>query len=346
MNLILHLPAIAHAAGLRRPTAEDWARVSRQVPRLVDALPNGPRHFATVQVFLAGGVPEVMLHLRRMGALDTRAQTVEGVTLDEQLNAWESSERRATLRRRLRERDGVDADDVIMSPETAAGRGLTPTVCFPHGNLAPEGSVIKSTAIDRSVLDASGVYRLKGPAKVFLTERAAIAAIKANAIRAGDVLVLICRGPMGAGMEETYQLTGALRYLPFGKQVAVVTDARFSGVSTGACIGHVSPEALAGGPVGRLRDGDLIEIVINTRTLDGSLNFVGEAGIETGAADGARILERRGPRPDLAADDQLPDDTRIWAALQDVSGGAWGGSVYDADAILRVIAAGKRALES
>jgi putative YjhG/YagF family dehydratase len=316
------------------------------VPRLVDALPPGPRHFATVQVFLAGGVPEVMLHLRRMGVLDTRVQTAEGITLDEQLNAWESSERRATLRRRLRERDGVDAEDVIMTPETAGARGLTPTVCFPHGNLAPEGSVIKSTAIDRSVLDADGVYRLKGPAKVFLTEPSEIAAIKANAIHAGDVLVLICRGPMGAGMEETYQLTGALRYLPFGKQVAVVTDARFSGVSTGACIGHVSPEALAGGPVGRLRDGDLIEIVINTRTLEGSLNFVGEAGSEIGAGEGARILDRRGPRPDLAADARLPDDTRIWAALQDVSGGAWGGSVYDADAILRVIAAGKRALES
>jgi putative YjhG/YagF family dehydratase len=344
MNLILHLPAIAHAAGLRRPTSVDWARVSRQVPRLVDALPNGPRHFATVQVFLAGGVPEVMLHLRRMGALDTRVLTAEGMTLDEQLNAWETSRRRATLREQLQRHDGIDPDDVIMSPDRAAARGLTPTVCFPHGNLAPEGSVIKSTAIDPSVVGTDGVYRLTGPARVFLTEPDAIAAIKANRIHAGDVLVLICRGPIGAGMEETYQLTGALRYLPFGKQVAVVTDARFSGVSTGACIGHVSPEALAGGPVGRLRDGDLIEIVVDTRTLEGSLNVVGECGINTGAGDGARILERRGPRPDLAADAALPDDTRIWAALQDISGGAWGGSVYDADAILRVIAAGKQAL--
>jgi putative YjhG/YagF family dehydratase len=342
MNLILHLPAIAHAAGLRRPTAADWARVSRRIPRLVDALPNGPRHFATVQVFLAGGVPEVMLHLRRMGALDTRVQTVEGITLDEQLNAWESSERRVTLRRLLRERDGVDPDDVIMAPEEAVARGMTPTVCFPHGNLAPGGSVIKSTAIDRSVVGADGIYRLKGPARVFLTEPAAIAAIKANRVNAGDVLVLICRGPMGAGMEETYQLTGALRYLPFGKHVAVVTDARFSGVSTGACIGHVSPEALAGGPIGRVRDNDVIEIVIDTRTLEGSLNLVGEAGKEVGADDGTRILESRSPRPDLAPDANLPDDTRIWAALQDVSGGAWGGSVYDVDAILRVIEAGKR----
>jgi putative YjhG/YagF family dehydratase len=344
MNLILHLPAIAHAAGLARPTAGDWARVSRQVPRLVDALPNGPRHFATVQVFLAGGVPEVMLHLRRMGVLDTRVLTAEGLTLDEQLNAWESSERRGALREQLLKHDGIDPDDVIMGPDTARARGLAPTVCFPQGNLAPEGSVIKSTAIDPSVVDSDGVYRLIGPARVFLSEPSAIAAIKDNRINAGDVLVLICRGPMGAGMEETYQLTGALRYLPFGKHVAVVTDARFSGVSTGACIGHVSPEALAGGPVGRLRDGDLIEITIDTRTLQGTLNFVGEGGVPCGAAEGAWILERRGPRPDLAADPALPDDTRIWAALQDVSGGAWGGSVFDADAILRVIAAGKRAL--
>jgi dihydroxyacid dehydratase/phosphogluconate dehydratase len=116
-------------------------------------------------------------------------------------------------------------------------------------------------------------------------------------------------------------------------------------VSTGACIGHVSPEALAGGPLGKLRDGDLIEIVIDTRTLEGSLNFVGESGVEIGPEGGSRILERRGPRPDLAADAALPDDTRIWAALQDVSGGAWGGSVYDTESILRVIAAGKRALD-
>ena len=343
MNLILHIPAIAHAAGLRRPTAQDWARVARQVPRLVDALPNGPRHFATVQVFLAGGVPEVMLHLRRMGLLQTRALTAEGMTLDEQLDAWESSQRRAELRRQLKACDGIDADDVIMSAEAASKKGLTPTVCFPHGNIAPEGSVIKSTAIHPSVVGPDGVYRLTGPARVFLTERSAIAAIKAGKIQAGDVLVLICRGPMGAGMEETYQLTGALRYLPFGKQVAVVTDARFSGVSTGACIGHVSPEALAGGPIGKVRDGDLIEISIDTRTLEGTINFVGDGGVNVGVEAAARLLERRAPRPDLAPDAELPDDTRLWAALQDVSGGTWGGAVYDVDAILRVLAAGKRA---
>ena len=334
-NLVLHVPAIAHAARLRRPTAVDWAAVNREVPRLVDALPNGPRNHPTIEVFLAGGVPEVMLHLRRAGLLDTRVRTVGHETLDAQLDAWESSARRASVRRLLRDRHGVDPDDVIMSPERARSRGLTSTICFPHGNLAPEGSVIKATAIDPSVVDPDGVYRHVGPAKVFLTEPAAIEAIKTRRIQSGDVLVLICRGPMGTGMEETFQLTGALKYLEFGKHVAVVTDARFSGVSTGACIGHVSPEALSGGPIGKVRDGDLIEIVVDRRTLEGSVNLVGECGARTTVADGTDVLARRTPRPDLAPDPALPDDTRLWAALQDVSGGAWGGCVFDVDAIVK-----------
>jgi putative YjhG/YagF family dehydratase len=342
-NLILHLPAIAHAAGLQRPVAADWSAVNRQVPRLVDALPNGPRNHPTVQVFMAGGVPEVMLHLRRLRLLDTSVLTTSGGSLDAQLDAWESSTRRSQLRAQL-QKEGVNPDDVIVAPENARGRGLTSTVCFPHGNLAPEGSVIKSTAIDPSVVGADGVYRLTGAAKVFLSERAAMAAIKANQISAGDVLVLIGRGPMGAGMEETYQITSALRHLAFGKHVAVITDARFSGVSTGACVGHISPEALAGGPIGKLRDGDVIEIVVNRTTLEGTVNLVGENAIASNIEEGSRILAARQSRPDLAPDPSLPDDTRIWAALQDVSGGTWGGAVYDASLILKVIHAGKEAL--
>jgi putative YjhG/YagF family dehydratase len=345
-NLIVHLPAVAHAAGLRRPTAADWTAINRRVPRLVDALPNGPRHHPTVQVFQAGGVPEVMLHLRRAGLLDTSALTISGLTLGEQLDAWEASERRTRLRASLRARDGVNPDDVIMAPEDAGRRGLTSTFCAPTGNIAPEGSVIKATAIDPSVIGPDGLFRFTGPAKVFVTEPAAIAAIKAGQIREGDVLVLICRGPLGAGMEETYQLTSALKYLPFGKHVALLTDARFSGVSTGACIGHVSPEALSGGPIGRLRDGDLVEIVIDRVKLEGSVNFVGEGGVAVGAEAGARILSRRPARDDLAPDPGLPDDTRLWAALQDASGGPWGGSVFDVDAILRVLDAGRKALGS
>ena len=340
-NLILHLSAVAHAAGLPRPTAADWARVNRQVPRIVDCLPNGPANYATVQVFLAGAVPEVMLHLRRAGLLETAAITASGETLGRILDWWESSERRTRLRQQLETRDRVDPFDVILDPETAARRGLTSTVCFPTGNLAPLGSVIKSTAIDPSVVDADGVYRKTGPARVFLTEPSAVAAIKAGEIHAGDVLVLICRGPLGSGMEETYQVTSALKYLDFGKHVAVLTDARFSGVSTGACIGHVSPEALAGGAIGKVQDGDLIEISIDRNRLEGSVNLVTAAG---GAGEGTRILEQRAPRPDLAPDPALPADTRLWAALQDASGGPWGGSVYDVESILKVLEAGKRAL--
>jgi xylonate dehydratase len=343
-NLLLHVPAIAHAAGLPRPAARDWARISRSVPRLVDALPNGPRNHPTVQVFLAGGVPEVMLHLRRAGLLDTSVLTAAGVTLDEQLDAWASSDRRSQLRQRLRDLDGVDPDDVIMSPDRASARGLASTMCLPTGNLAPDGAVIKSTSIDPSVVDADGVYRFTGPAKVFVSEPAAIAAIKQGQIKAGDVLVLICRGPMGAGMEETYQLTSALKYLDYGKHVALLTDARFSGVSTGACIGHVSPEALAGGPIGRLRDGDRIRIVIDRVRLEGTVDFVGEGDQLVEPEAGAVLLRAREVRPDLARDPALPDDTRLWAALQDVSGGTWGGSVFDVDAILDVLAAGRKAL--
>jgi putative YjhG/YagF family dehydratase len=334
-NLLLHIPAIAHAAGLARPTVADWNRINRSIPRLVDALPNGPRNYATVQVFLAGGVPEVMLHLRRAGVLNTKALTASGETLDAMLDWWMQSERRQRFRARLREVDGIDPGDVIMSPDTARSRGLTSTVCFPHGNLAPEGAVVKSTAIDPTVVDDDGVYRMRGPARVFTQEHAVIQAIKDGSVKEGDVLVLICRGPMGAGMEETYEITSALKHLAFGKHVAVITDARFSGVSTGACIGHISPEALAGGPVGKLRDGDLIEIVIDRTRLEGHLNFVGEGNETFDPEEGSRRLLHRSARTDLAPDPALPADTRLWAALQHASGGIWGGCVYDVDSIVR-----------
>ena len=343
-NLLLHLTAVAFAAGLKRPTIDDWNRVNRAVPRIVDVLPNGPKGHVTVRMFLAGGVPEVMLHLRRAGLLKLDVKTVTGATLGENLDWWERSERRQVFRKLLKERDGVEPDDVIMSPSQARERGLTSTVTFPVGNIAPQGSVIKSTAIDPSVVGADGVYRKLGPARVFTSEREAVSAIKARAgakpIQSGDIVVLICRGPAGTGMEEIYQITSALRYLPFGKEVAVITDARFSGVSTGACIGHVGPEALAGGPIGKLRDGDLIEITIDRNTLVGTIDFVGTPEMRLAPLEGAAELGRREPRSDLRPDPRLPDDTRLWALLQQVSGGTWGGCVYDVDAIERVILAG------
>jgi putative YjhG/YagF family dehydratase len=336
-NLILHLPAIAWTAGLTRPTVDDWTHVNRQTPRLVDSLPNGPKGHPTVQVFLAGGVPEVMLHLRRAGLLETSVLTASGEKLGAMLDWWEQSERRVTLRRILHDRDGIDPDDVIMDPDRARRKGLTSTVTFPKGNLAPGGSVIKSTAIDAGVVGENGVYQITGPARVFRTEESAIGAIKSGAIHAGDVLVLMCRGPMGSGMEEIFEITSALRYLEFGKHVAVITDARFSGVSTGACIGHVTPEALAGGPIGRIRDGDSIRITVDRIRLEGSIDLVGADGVEFGAAEGARILAERTPREDLAPDSALPNDTCLWAALQDASGGTWGGCVFDVEAISRAL---------
>src|SRR5436309_11994868 len=226
-----------------------------------------------------------MLHLRRMGLLEERCLTVSGEPLGRVLDWWEKSERRVRMRELLRKRDGVNPDDVIMSPEQAAQRGITSTITFPYGNLAPLGAVIKSTAIDPSVIDPDGVYRKIGPARVFTRERAAIAAIKSRGedrIRPGDVIVLICRGPLGAGMEEIYQITSALKHLPFGKHVAVLTDARFSGVSTGACIGHIGPEALAGGPIGKVREGDLIQIIIDRQRLEGTIDLIGGDGRQLG----------------------------------------------------------------
>ncbi|MFN9268693.1 MAG: YjhG/YagF family D-xylonate dehydratase [Planctomycetaceae bacterium] len=343
-NLLLHIPAIAHAAGLPRPTVADWNWVNRQVPRLVDVLPNGPVGHPTVRFFLAGGVPEVMLHLRELGLLKLDALTATGHTLGENLAWWEQSERRRKVRQLLRDLDGVDPDDVVMSPTRARERGLTSTVTFPVGNLAPEGSVIKSTAIDRSVVDSDGVYRKLGPARVFTTERAAVAAIKGRTgsrpIEAGDVIVLICRGPLGTGMEEIYQITSALKFLPFGKHVAVLTDARFSGVSTGACIGHVGPEALAGGPIGRVRDGDLIEIEIDRLNLTGRVDFVGTPERRLTPEQGAAELARRTPTSTLEPDPLMPADSRLWATLQHASGGTWGGCVYDVERIEHLLALG------
>jgi xylonate dehydratase len=347
-NLLLHLPAIAHAAGLPRPEIDDWIRVNRATPRLVDVLPNGPRGYPTVDVFMAGGVPEAMLHLRKMGLLKLNVLTVSGETLNDVLDWWESSQRRAIARQTLRE-TGVDPDMVIFSPDAARRAGLTSTLVFPLGNLAPQGSVVKATSIDPSVVGEDGIYRHRGPARVFNAEHDAIRAIKGQslpAVKPGDVVVYIGGGPLGSGMEETYELTSALKYLPWGKNVALLTDARFSGVSTGACIGHIGPEALAGGPIGRLRDGDLIEIVIDRTNLTGQINLVGTSEEDLTPEQAAHLLRDREAHPNLHPRPDLPDDTRLWAALQSICGGTWGGSVYDVDEIIRVIEAGKKALNS
>ncbi len=349
-NLLLHIPAIAYQAGLKPPTVQDWERINRTTPRLVDCLPNGPRNHPTVQVFMAGGVPEVMLHLRRIGSLNVDALTVSGEKLGTVLDWWERSERRQQVRQRLASADHVDPDRVVMDPDTARREGLTSTVVFPVGNLAPQGSVIKATAIDPSVVDSDQVYRHRGPARFFASERTAIQAIKGitqPAVKPGDVMILAGVGPSGTGMEEIAQVTLALKLLPWGKHVAVLTDARFSGVSTGACIGHIGPEALAGGPIGKIRDGDIVEIVIDRATLRGSVNLVGTADAQSLAPEGAAaLLQSREPHPSLHPDPHLPADTRLWAMLQEASGGTWAGCIYDVDRLIEVLHAGLKALDS
>jgi putative YjhG/YagF family dehydratase len=348
LNLLLHIPAIAHAAGLKPPTVGDWNRINKLTPRLVDALPNGPRNFPTVQVFLAGGVPEVMLHLRNMGLLNLDALTVTGEKLETALDWWEQSERRQAARRLLASADQIDPNQVIMDADTARRAGLTSTAIFPIGNLAPQGSVIKATAIDPSKVDENQVYYQRGPARVFTSERAAIQAVKgqtANPVKPGDVMVLIGIGPLGTGMVETAQITLALKHLEWGKHVALLTDGRFSGVSTGACIGHIGPEALAGGPIGKLRDGDILEVRLNRGTLEGSINLVGVDGRDLSPAEAQNLLDSREPHPDLQEHPRLPDDSRLWAALQAASGGTWTGCIYDVDKIIAVLKAGMQALE-
>jgi len=338
-NLLLHLPAIAHSAGLPVPTLEDWTRVNRATARLVDALPNGPVNYPTSYVFMAGGVPEVMLHLRRMRLLRLEEMTATGETLGSVLDWWERSEYRQACLNRLREELDTNPSEVIMTPDQAQAKGLTGTLVFPVGNIAPQGSVVKATAIDPKLVDDNGVYRHRGGARVFTSERDAIRAIKGQSdrpIEPGNVLVLIGLGPCGTGMEEIYQITSALKFLPWGSQVPILTDGRFSGVSTGPCIGHIGPEALAKGPIGRLRDGDMIEIVINRDQLIGQVNFVGPGDLPT-SSEAESTLENRVPHPGLKPASSLPDDTRLWAALQTVSGGTWAGAVYDVNLILRAL---------
>lgn len=324
-NLYLHLPAIAHAAGLDRPGVDEWRAVNAEVPRLVDALPNGPKNFATVHVFLAGGVPEVMLRLADRGALRLEAPTVSGLTIGQQLEWWEGSERRARLRDRLASLDGIDPDEIIRP----AGRELGGTVTILGGNLAEGGALVKSTAIAPHLLDADGRYLAEGRARVFTSEAEAIDAIKARAIGPGEVMVLIGIGP-SFGMPETYQVTAALKHIDDGGRIPLITDGRFSGVSTGPCVGHVTPEASAGGAIGRVRDGDRIRIEIDTVGLTGRVDAV--------PTDHGDRLEERPIHLGLAARSAaLPDDTRLWAALQARSGGSWGGCVHDVEAILAAL---------
>ncbi|MBX2841368.1 MAG: dihydroxy-acid dehydratase, partial [Flammeovirgaceae bacterium] len=353
-NLLLHVPAIAHAAGLKMPTREEWEKINRQTPRLVNVLPAGK--YSTAHVFAAGGVPEVMLHLRKLGLLKEDCLTVTGKTLGENLDVWEQggkmypwetddkSNRREQVRFNLQEfNPDAHPDKVILSPENAKKENMKSTLTFPSGNLAPEGAVIKSGAIAPEMIDDNGIYYKKGAAKVFVAEADAIKAINQGEIKPGHIIILIGTGPSGTGMEETFQVTGALKQLSFGKEIALITDGRFSGVSTGACIGHVGPEALVGGPISKVQDGDIIEIKIDCDNLGGSINLIAthnDPSAELIEDDIAKLLSNRSPHPQLRPHPELPNDIKIWAATQN---GIWEGCVQDADRILKIMKAGMNA---
>jgi dihydroxyacid dehydratase/phosphogluconate dehydratase len=249
-------------------------------------------------------------------------------------------ERASRFRALLLERDGVAADDVIMSREQARERGLTGTLVFPTGNLAPEGSVIKATAIDPSVVDRTG-FTVIPARRGFLLQKPTRSRHCGRAeSRPGTSWSWPESGRSAQGMEETYQVTSALKAQPFGKHVALLTDARFSGVSTGACVGHIGPEALAGGPLGKIRENDIISLIINMISMDGSINFTGMDGRSFSPDEGAGILASRPRHPGIGPHPSLPDDTRVWAALQQASGGTWAGCVYDAEKIVTALAKG------
>ena len=327
-NLLLHLPAIARSAGLDAPSVDQWLKVNQSVPRIVDVLPNGPNNYMTVQVFLAGGVQEVMLHLRGMGVLDLSSLTVTGNNIEKNLEDWEKSERRKRFKEVLYNKDGVNPDDVIMPISKVSEKGLARTLAFLSGNLAPEGAVVKSTSISPKLYSNSGDYFQEGNARVFTDENSAISAVKSTGdqrILPGQVIVLLGRGPMGAGMPETAQITSALKYTKALSENVLITDGRFSGFSSGPCIGHVGPESLAGGPIGKLRDGDLIRVEINKNKCLGTIDYLGDIS----------AFRDRPIHPDVREDINLPKSVKLWAALQNTGGGTWGGCVPNVDEVIK-----------
>ena len=348
-NLLLHIPALAYAAGLERPTVEDWRRINRMTPRLVDALPNGPLNHPTVQVFMAGGVPEVMLHLRRMGLLHLDVLTVTGEKLGAVLDWWEGSERRRAARARLHEADGVDPDRVIMSADVARANGLSSTVVFPQGNIAPEGSLIKATG-DRSVGDGrrqrvppsrTGAGVRLGARRDRGNQRHRRQSHQAQRRDRPDW----CRttrhrhgGDLSAHVGAEVHPVGQNGRARDGRPVLWCVDRSV----------HRSRRARSAG--GRRRsakliDGDLIDIVIDRRDLTGQVNLVAAGGRALEAEEARQLLAARPSHPELRPHADLPDDTRLWAALQSASGGPWAGCVYDVDRIIEVIHAGLSALQ-
>jgi dihydroxy-acid dehydratase len=243
-NAVLHLLAIAREFGV--PLAlDDFDRISRRTPVLADMRPWG--RFTAPEMYEAGGMPLVAKRLHEGGLLHANAMTVSGRTLGEEAQ-------------RAPEQPGQEVIRTVAAPIKPQG-GLA----ILSGNIAPGGCVIKLGGQKKALH--------VGPARVFETEEAAFEAVKSGAIRPNDVMVLRNEGPRGGpGMREMQLVTGALQGAGLGDSVALMTDGRFSGASHGFVIGHIVPEAVDGGPIAALRDGDTIEIDVENRRLQVKLS--------------------------------------------------------------------------
>ena len=261
-NAVLHLLAIAHEADVDLEM-EDFHRIGSKVPLLGNLKPFG--RYVMSDVDRVGGVPVVMRALLDAGLIHGDCLTVTGRTVAENLS----------------DISPPDPDGEILR---ATGDPLAPTggITILSGSLAPEGAVVKNAGVPVDVFE--------GTAKVFEREQAAMAALEDGSIQAGDVIVIRYEGPKGGpGMREMLMITGAIKGAGLGKDVLLITDGRFSGGTTGLCVGHVSPEAVDGGPIGLLRTGDRIRIDIPSRTLD---VLVDDAELERRRADFAPLPPR------------------------------------------------------
>jgi dihydroxy-acid dehydratase len=240
-NAVLHLLAIAHEADVEL-TLEDFHRIGSKVPLLGDLKPFG--RFVMSDVDRVGGIPVVLKILLDAGYLHGDTLTVTGKTMAENL---------ADINPPLADGDVLRGIDRPLSTDV----GIT----ILGGSLTPEGAVCKTAGI--------GITSFEGPARVFEREQAAMDALENGTIQAGDVVVIRYEGPKGGpGMREMLMITGAIKGAGLGKSTLLLTDGRFSGGSTGLCVGHVSPEAVDGGPIAFIKDGDLVRIDITNRTLD------------------------------------------------------------------------------
>ena len=240
-NAVLHLLAIAHEADVEL-TLEDFHRIGSKVPLLGDLKPFG--RFVMSDVDRVGGIPVVLKILLDAGYLHGDTLTVTGKTMAENL---------ADINPPLADGDVLRGIDRPLSTDV----GIT----ILGGSLTPEGAVCKTAGI--------GITSFEGPARVFEREQSAMDALENGTIQAGDVVVIRYEGPKGGpGMREMLMITGAIKGAGLGKSTLLLTDGRFSGGSTGLCVGHVSPEAVDGGPIAFIKDGDLIRIDITNRTLD------------------------------------------------------------------------------